>query len=403
MRPSLEIGGLAPALGIRGTIEVHDESLYGMNGRDSTTEAYQILADLLVTIRRVIHRGLEKVSGKTWYLDGCPPGLFELLVERKEKEKAIDRFSGEYQELITFASLDDLASIIEFNDDLATLLASLEPEGSPMIDRLRNIEGLRLKMAASVPFDDDDLEAITRYHREFRESLTRRKRAPEEVTPAPETPDAPEDEEDVEEDLPHDDTTADDVDEELESSGELATVGRPKDFNTQVATFDELVEFAGGIKPVPEPDDPPKDEEFLADIESVADLRAPPIEDLDDKDLVIEAELAMAEDDDRGVLRVLHREVTGIAESAFRKILDVGHPVWDTVRSSGWYDMKKADLALAPLELFYTVVARAAEVQRSGAGFEAVKASLDNSEFSKLLLSLREMFMRHSPDRNSKF
>ena len=80
-------------------------------------------------MRRIIHRGLEKVSGKTWYLDGCPPGLFEQLVERKEKEKAIDRFGGEYQELITFASLDDLAAIIEYNSDLAKLLSSLETEG----------------------------------------------------------------------------------------------------------------------------------------------------------------------------------------------------------------------------------------------------------------------------------
>ena len=362
-----------------------------MSDRDPTTEAYQILADLLVTIRRVIHRGLEKVSGKTWYLDGCPPGLFEQLVERKEKEKAIDRFSGEYQELITFASLDELAEIIEYNGDLTKLLASLEPEGSPMIDRLREIEALRLKMAASVPFDDGDLEAITRYHREFRDSLTRRKRAPEEVTPPPE---ASEVEEDVQEEPSRDDATADEVDEENDSSRGLATVKRANDFNTQVATFEELVEFAGGMKPVPEPDEPPNDDEFLADIESSADLPVLPPGDLDNADLVIEVELAMAEDDNRGVLRVLHREVTGIAESAFRKILDIGHPVWDTVRSSGWYDMKKADLALAPLELFYTVVARAADVQRSGAGFEAVKASLDEAQFSKLLLSLREMFLR---------
>jgi hypothetical protein len=364
-----------------------------MSDRDPTTEAYQILADLLVTIRRVIHRGLEKVSGKTWYLDGCPPGLFEQLVERKEQEKAIDRFSGEYQEIITFASLDELAAIIEYNGDLAKLLASLEPEGSPIIDRLREIEALRLKMAASVPFDEDDIEAITRYHREFRDSLTRRKRAPEEVTPPPE---ASEVEEDVQEEPSRDDSTADEFDEEDDSSRELATVGRASDFNTQVATFEELVEFAGGMKPVPEPDEPPNDDEFLADIESSADLPALPPGDLDNADLVIEVELAMAEDDDRRVLRVVHREVTGIAESAFRKILDLGHPVWDTVRSSGWYDMKKADLALAPLELFYTVVARAADVQRSGAGFEAVKASLDEAQFSKLLLSLREMFLRQS-------
>ena len=152
----------------------------------------------------------------------------------------------------------------------------------------------------------------------------------------------------------------------------------------------------GGSHDDEEPGDPTTDEEFLADIESSAELVGLPPENGDAESMVIDAELAMAEDDDRGVLRVLHGEVTAIAESAFRKVLDIGHPVWDVVRSSGWYDMKKADLALAPLELFYTVVARATEVQRSGAGFEAVKASLEDSEFSKLLLSLREMFLRQS-------
>ncbi len=367
-----------------------------MNDRDATTESYQILADLLLTLRRVIHRGLEKVSGKTWYLDGCPPGLFERLVERKEKEIAIDRFGGEYQELITFASLDDLAAIIEYNGDLAKLLVLIEPQGAPMIDRLREIEVLRLKMAASVPFDDDDFEAINRYHREFRESLTRRKRAAEEVTPPPVPPEEPVVAKEELEAKPPDDEGDDEVVEEEDSVREPVKASPAADFGTQAATFEELVEVVGGSENEKEPDDPKADEEFLAEIESSADLVGLPSENGHTESMVIDVELATAEDDDRGVLRVLHREVTAIAESAFRKVLDIGHPVWDAVRSSGWYDMKKADLALAPLELFYTVVARAAEVQRSGAGFEAVKASLEDSEFSKLLLSLREMFLRQS-------
>lgn len=367
-----------------------------MIDRDPTTEAYQILADLLVTIRRVIHRGLEKVSGKTWYLDGCPPGLFELLVERKEKEKAIDRFSGEYQELITFASLDDLAAIIEYNADLAKLLASLEPEGAPMIDRLREIEALRLKMAASVPFDDDDLEAITRYHREFRESLTRRKRAAEDVTPPPLPPAEEVVDEKEQESTPPEENGDHQVIEDDDPVDETATVAPEVDFGTQAVTFEELVEVTGGPDIESLADESTPDEEVLPDIASSAEFVSLPPEQPDSEALVVDVELAMAEDDDRKVLRVLHTEVTMIAEGAYRKVLDIGHPVWDAVRSSGWYDMKKADLALAPLELFYTVVARAAEVQRSGAGFEAVKASLEDAEFSKLLLSLREMFMRHS-------
>lgn len=364
--------------------------------RDPTTEAYQILADLLVTIRRVIHRGLEKVSGKTWYLDGCPPGLFEQLVERKEQEKAVDRFSGEYQELITFASLDDLAAIIEFNVDLAHLLASLEPEGEPMIDRLREIEALRLKMAASVPFDEDDLETITRYHREFRDSLTKRKRVPEETTPPPATSGEAVGAEKDPGDPPQEDDASPGAAEEVEGNGDAATVERPRDFNTQVATFDEIAEVVGGLKTASPPDDSAGDDEPVAEVSSPPDLPGSPPDPADGASLVVEVEVAMAEDDDRKVLRVLHREVTGIAEGALRKMLDIEHPVWDTVRSSGWYDMKKADLALAPLELFYVVVARAAEVQRSGAGFEAVKATLAEAGFSRLLLSLREMFMRQS-------
>lgn len=357
--------------------------------RDPTTEAYQILADLLVNIQRIIHRGLEKVSGKTWYLDGCPPGLFEQLVERKEKEKAIDRFSGEYQELITFASLDDLAAIIEYNSDLARLLASLESEGKPMIDRLREIEGLRLKMAASVPFDEDDLEAITRYHREFRDSLTRRKRAPEEAAPPPPSGDA------VDAEAALGDVAAAGTEDEEAPDGEAVTAEKPLEFSTQVATFDEISEVVGGPKSKPPPGDAAA-VEAPRTVQPPTDRSGVSADGAQGLSPVVEVELAMAEDDDRRVLRVLHREVTGIAEGAFRKMLDIGHPVWDTVRSSGWYDMKKAELALAPLELFYTVVARAAEVQRNGAGYEAVKETLVEAEFTKLLLSLREMFMRQS-------
>ena len=60
-------------------------------------EAYQIMAEILVTVRRIVHRGLEKAAGKTWYLDGCPTGVYERLVARKENEVAIDRFDREYQ------------------------------------------------------------------------------------------------------------------------------------------------------------------------------------------------------------------------------------------------------------------------------------------------------------------
>ena len=36
-------------------------------------------------------------------------------------------------------------------------------KGTPMVDRLRDIEALRLKIAAMLPFDDEDYETLNRY------------------------------------------------------------------------------------------------------------------------------------------------------------------------------------------------------------------------------------------------
>lgn len=361
-----------------------------MTGSDPNVEAYQILADLLVTIRRIIHRGLEKVSGDTWYLDGCPPGLFERLVERKERETAIDRFGGEYQELITFASLDDLAAIIEYNRDLAKLLGSLAPEGEPMIERLRAIEALRLKLAASLPFDDGDHETLARYHREFRESLARRKRSADEGGPTAEPV--------VEEPSAEDHSVAAADAAAQASAPEVAPPADPVkalEFRTQAVTFEELSAVVGRARPgngavPPSAADPlvPAVDEFR----TAAAARQP----APDPPTALDAERAMAADDDRQVLGVIHREVTALADAAFRQQFDAKHPVWDAVRSSGWFDLKKADLALAPLELFYGVVAKAAASQQSGADPAEVKAALHVAGFTKLLLSLREMFVRQT-------
>ncbi len=372
-----------------------------MSSLGSNAEAYQVLVDLVVTIRRIVHRGLEKVSGATWYLDGCPPGLFERLVERKERETAIDRFNSEYQELITFASLDDLAAIVEFNQDLNRLLASLAPEGAPVIERLREIEALRLKLAASVPLDDEDLEALYRYHQEFKDALARRKKAGQETPPPAAAgtvavpPPGGERPPEAAGRIP---------------AGAVAPRTRAEDapappgvagpeFRTQAVSFEELVEVVeatkaeagmqtgqGGGEPVPDPSGtaaaPP------------GPPRAEPAEP--EPPTAVEVERAMAAEDDREVLGLLHREVTAVADAAFRNQLDRPHPVWEAVRSSGWHDLKKADLALAPLELFYAIVGRAAEAQRGGAEPAAVRDLLREAGFAKLLLSLREMFMRHT-------
>ena len=145
---------------------------------DSNLEAYQLMAEILITMRKVVHRGLEKAVGETWWVDGCPPHVFERMVARKEIEISIDRFDREYQELISFASLDDLAEIIEFSNDLAHLLEKIEPKSATLVERFRQLETLRLKLDATVPLSEEDLDDLLEYHQEFRESIAQPKKKP---------------------------------------------------------------------------------------------------------------------------------------------------------------------------------------------------------------------------------
>jgi len=110
----------------------------------------------------------------------------------------------------------------------------------------------------------------------------------------------------------------------------------------------------------------------------------------------VEAELAMANDDDAGVMRALHREVMWVAEGVYQMDADRPHSVWNALRAGGWYDIKLGELALAPLELFYAVAEEARDRLAAGTEPQDVKEFLAEAHFSKLLLTLRDMFLKQS-------
>ena len=326
---------------------------------DSNVEAYEIMAEILVTVRKIVHRGLEKAAGKTWYLDGCPTGVYERLVARKENEVAIDRFDREYQELISFASLDDLAEIIEYNEELAHLLERIAPEGATIVERFRQIETLRLKLDAAVPLSEEDLDDLLVYHQEFRQSLAKPKKKPEpeeEPEPAPAVAE----------------------DEESAESG---------DFGTQVTEAEEL-----GAEDVIT--DEPSDAFGTAVVDSDV-IEGPPGAG-DPGELALEAERAMASEDDEQVLRVLHREIMAVAEHVLKGDFDQEFPVWQTLKTSGWYDIKSGPLALAPVEQFYSIAEEVCAKNLEGIARDEIKSFVSESEFGKLLLSLGETFKRHN-------
>ncbi len=362
------------------------------------TEGYQIMADLLVTLRRIVHRGLEKVAGDTWYLDALPEGLFERLVDRKEKEASIDRFNGEYQELISFASLDDLAEIVEYNRELAKLLSGIAPDDATLVERLRGIEALRLKLAATAPFDDDDLEELVEYHQDLKRAMSRRKK--QAVEPKP-----PESAAELRRPEPGPATDA-----AAETSGEDPPDGAPAHQDEVAVEPPPAAEPAGGDGA------PHRDagaNPFATEIAPVEELSQDDVVDADTYGTVaarldvpvghVEAddgeasglERAVAADDDRAALEILRREVMSVAEAVLQNDPPQEYPVWESLGLTGWLNRKRDELGLEPVERFYRVAEGVLERRLAGHSADEVKAYIESSRFSSLLLELREMFMKH--------
>ena len=110
----------------------------------------------------------------------------------------------------------------------------------------------------------------------------------------------------------------------------------------------------------------------------------------------LEAERAVASDDDGEVLRILHREIMAVAEHVIKGDVDQEFLVWQTVKASGWYDIKISTLGLSSIELFYSVAEEVRTKHRAGDPKKEIKAFVKDSEVSKLLLSLGETFKRHN-------
>jgi hypothetical protein len=201
---------------------------------------------------------------------------------------------------------------------------------------------------------EEDLDDLLVYHQEFRQSLAKPKKKPEpEEGPEP----------------------APAVAEDEESAGS-------GDFGTQVTEAEEL-----GAEDVIT--DEPSDAFGTAVVDSDV-IEAPP----EPGELALEAERAMAGEDDEEVLRVLHREIMSVAEHVLKGDFDGEFPVWQTLKSSGWYDIKQTTLAISPVEQFYSIAEEVCAKNLEGIAQDEIKSFVRESEVGKFLLKLGEMFKR---------
>jgi len=338
---------------------------------------------------------LVNYSGELWYREGLPSDVFRRLVVRKENETPLDRFSGDYEELMTYANFRDLADIIVGNQVLRDRLTILEPrDGASLLDRLHELEEMRRSISSSSPASDQDALKLKQYFDEFRAAIKRGRspagppprQTPVVPVPPPET--ASEEE------------TLDSIFDEDEPPPQTPK-SRPGRLVVKVSTSG-LRNAASGSKSgsATEPKSIPRSSvaNEVGSMETPVtevSTRPGPAEN-DSKGPVEEAEgieRALRDDDSATILKALHIEVTEIADGMLRREPKHGHLVWESVGRRGWFDAHGDEFGLEPLEAFYHLADEFLDAFASGAKSSELKEILADASFSKMLLEMREMFL----------
>lgn len=341
-------------------------------------------------------------SGELWYREGLPSDVFRRLVVRKENETPLDRFSGDYEELMTYANFRDLADIIVGNDVLKDRLTVLEPrDGASLLDRLHELEEMRRSISSRKPTDKEDEARLKGYFDEFCAAIKSAKApAAAPSTEKPKRTPEPEKSESAEE-------TLDSIfDEDEPPAPEPTPAAKPRPGRLVVKVSSSGLHKAAE-ESTPEPpaeESAQPTEQWSSANPEVGSVETPvtevstrpgpddpapagPVEEAE------RVERALREGDDAAILKALHIEVTEIADGMLRRDPKHGHLVWEVVGRRGWFDANQKEFGLEPLERFYSLADTFLEAFASGAKSSELKKILADIGFSKMLLELREMFL----------
>jgi hypothetical protein len=348
----------------------------------------------LVNFRRIVHRGLVNYSGELWYREGLPSDVFRRLVVRKENETPLDRFSGDYEELMTYANFRDLADIIVGNEALSERLTILEPrDGASLLDRLHELEEMRRGISSSSPASDEETRRLQTYFDEFRAAIKRGRPADNATPPQPPAPPV----------QPTEVTAEDETLESIFEPEEAAPpVSKPRPGRLVVKVSSKGVRDAvEDTNPAPPAATEPPARSVADGVGSVetpvtdVSVRLGPVDD-DAKGPVEEAEgleRSFRDQNHAAILKALHVEVTEIADGMLRRDPKHGHMVWEQVGRKGWFSDHREEFGLDPLEDFYRLADGFLEAFASGAKSSELKTMLADAGFSKMLLEMREMFL----------
>jgi len=372
----------------------HDSSIH--DGREVRDEAYRMVAELLVGFRRIVHRALVRVCGNEWFERGCPQQVRRRILEQQEVERGVDRCSPDADDLFGQATFADLADIVEFLEPLAVLLRPLAPSRDRLCADLRTLEELRLKVAGARAVSETDQTVLVEMRLRLREKLAsaRRRTHPDEedLDEIPEAAErAPDAEVITQEIIPE---VAPEVTREIEPEI-TAYITVPGDLPAVEPAAGSVarVEDAPAAAPTPARRIPP----------TVVGRRAAvrrPIELVDQAEPAVlggaptPVGLVQVEQDDAAVLRELRREIIAVAEAAYAHADRITMTVWTGLWDSGWFSRKMERYGLGEVATFYAVIEQYLERRGKGYDRETMKTFFADRELAKILLRLRELFLR---------
>ncbi len=381
-----------------------------MEWLEQNIDAYRIVSEILGDLRLTVRQRLEQIHGDEWYRKGLPEEVFKRLIAAKEREKSIDWYEGQYQQIMDYAVFADLLEILEHSPEAFSTFTSLAPSTALLNARFLELDVMRAKLGRARPISETELSFLGTFHLRFRKAVNEASEESDDVFPPREQTDE------------HADGTT--LDPEVFSKFESEPVTPPESAEEApppavssppqraVQTdVDDSTATARGKASAKENDDseegasasnveddtpPEKASEEAAEAEE--DSAPPPADTKDPVEDVSKAvgpkklEEALDSNDHRAVLRELYREVTGIAEGVWSSEITPAPLVWEKVTASDWYELNFSRLGLQPLSVFYEVTANVDEKVRAGADRKELQEYLKETNFAKTLLSLRDMF-----------
>ena len=104
--------------------------------------------------------------------------------------------------------------------------------------------------------------------------------------------------------------------------------------------------------------------------------------------------LVHVESEDFQVLRDLRSEIIRAAEAAYRTSPEISCPVWQSVLETGWFSKRAEAYGLAEVATFHAIIEIYLDRLKTGDDGDALRTYLADCELAKLLLRLRELFIR---------